>query len=111
MTDSSTLPSDTLAFFDGEGVLFGVARIAPGDRPDRIDCIFDFPDELPSRDPSARWLAKRHYRQWSEHRLTLGADGSLTIKKGSFSIVLDPDEESDGFVSRPPAPSLSAAWE
>jgi hypothetical protein len=106
------LPSDTLAFFDVEGVLFAILRIAPGDRDDRADCIFDVVSPLPTDDPAARWLAKRHYRQTSEHRLTRDDEGRVTIRKASFELVLEPDEDDpDQLVSRPPAPRVLAAWE
>lgn len=108
-----TIPSSTLVFSDSDGAPFGVLRISPLEADsNKADCIFDVVPRTPEQEvrPEVRWLAKRHYVRASEHRLTVGADGSLTIQKGSFSVVFDP-AEGGGFTTRPPSPPVTAFWE
>lgn len=108
------LPASTLAVFDSEGEAFGYVRIAPDPtRDDRIDCIFDVEATNAAQGlrSEVRWLCKRHFQQKSEHRLVLGNDGTVTIKKGDFKLVLEPEEEGDGLQSRAPSPPITAIWE
>ncbi|MEZ4323131.1 MAG: hypothetical protein R3F61_37035 [Myxococcota bacterium] len=109
----TTLPSHKLVFSDSTGLPFGVVHLAPSESdPLKGDCIFDMEARTPAQDcrDEVRWLAKRHYQRWSEHKFAVDDDGVITIKKASFSLILDPAEDGEGFVSRPPAPRVTASW-
>jgi len=109
-----TLPSDTLALYDARGTLFGWLRFAPRDaEPHKGECLFDIlPEAQDGAERSeARWLAKRHYVRWSEHRFTLAPSGALTVRKAGFTLELHPDIEGDGLHTEPPQPPVTARWE
>lgn len=104
------IPSRTLVLSDAAGTPFGTLRIAPTDG-DRTECIFDVPEPSDAQGlrPEVRWLHKRHYQRWSEHRFTLDKHGVIRVSKGDFELILEP-AEGGGFQSRLPLPPLRAAW-
>jgi hypothetical protein len=106
------LPASSLILSDTTGRPFGQLRLVPVDGKPYAEGIFDVApvDEEQAARSEVRWMCKRHYKRFSEHRLSLGADGSITVKKAGFTWVLDPDEEGDGFTSRAPAPKVRATW-
>lgn len=108
-------PSSQIALFDTEGEAFGYIRIAADpDREDRLDCIFDVEPTNPAQAlrSEVRWLLKRHFQRYSEHRLQLLDDGGVKISKADFTLWLDPDEDApDALRARPPAPGITAVWE
>ena len=106
------LPAPSLRLSDASGRPFGHLRIVPVEGRAFADCIFDVApfDEAQAQRSEVRWMCKRHYQRYSEHRLTIDSQGALTIRKASFVWVLDPDEEGDGFTSRRPAPRVHAHW-
>lgn len=109
------IPSSQLALFDTEGEVFGHVRIAADpDREGRFDCVFDVEANNPSQAlrPEVRWLLKRHFQRYSEHRFKLHDDGSVKISKAGFTLWLDPEEEDpETLRARPPAPGVTALWE
>ncbi|MFT4628388.1 MAG: hypothetical protein ACI8PZ_007083 [Myxococcota bacterium] len=110
----TTLPSNTLILHDPTGAAFGCIRFAPSDdRPGTGECLFDISEAArldPARPSEVRWLAHRHYVRWSEHTFEVDDEGAVTIRKGSFTIVLDPTE-AGGVQTRPPAPFVRGSWE
>lgn len=111
---SVDFPSRTLVLHDGAGVAFGTIRLAPRE-PDssKWDCIFDIALDASSAQAQrseVRWLAKRGYVRWGEHRVKVDAKtGTLTMTQGDFKLVLVPDEDG-GFASNPPQPPVRAYW-
>ncbi len=107
------LPSRTLRLLDSSGTSFGYLRFAPREsQPSKGDCLFDILPESQhgaAARSEARWLAKRHYVRWSEHKYKLTEDGTLTVSQGDFRVVFHIDEE-DTMTTRPPAPPITGVW-
>jgi len=106
------LPAPTLVLFDATGAPFGQLRLVPVEGRPYAEGIFDVAptSEAQAERSEVRWLCKRHFKRFSEHRLSIGDDGSLTVKKGSFRLDLHPNDDGTGFRTQPPAPPIRAAW-
>ena len=105
--------SKTLALYDSQGECFGALHMVPkADDLTKGECIFDVAprSEEQGERHEVRWLCKRHFQRWSEHRFKLGEDGSVTVHLNKFRIVFEPN--SDGvFTLRPPAPPVTAIFD
>jgi hypothetical protein len=99
-------------FLDAEGCCFGRLRLVPHEEKPYAEGIFDVApiDAAQAERPEVRWLCKRHYKRFSEHQLQIAPNGTLTVKKAEFTLVLDPIE-GGGYIARAPAPALKAEWE
>ena len=108
----TTIQPRTLVLRDGAGEPFGFLRLAAV-APDaqKGDCIFDItPGSAEQAERSeVRWLQKRGYRRYSEHRFLLDDDGVLTVSQGNFKIELAPTDDG-GFGTRLPSPRVTAVW-
>ncbi len=106
------LPASSLVLLDSAGRPFGQLRLVAHPEKPYAEGIFDVEpiDEAQAARSEVRWLCKRHYKRFSEHRLTIGRDGTLIVKKAGFLLTLHPDEESEGYASRAPDPPVRARW-
>lgn len=111
----STPPARALVLMDHTGAAFGWFRIAPRTPEEtKWDGLFDTRPASPEQDARSevRWLHKRHYKRWGEHRVKLDADGTVHISLGAFKLVLEPEDDDDDFLrARPPAPPVTARWD
>jgi len=106
------LPASSLVLLDNTGRSFGQLRLVAHPEKPYAEAIFDVEpiDEAQAARSEVRWLCKRHYKRFSEHRLSIGRDGAITVKKAGFLLELHPDEEGDGYASKAPAPPVRARW-
>jgi hypothetical protein len=109
----TTLPVRTLVLRDQTFTPFGFLRLAPtSDSPLKGDCLFDITPDSPeqARRSEVRWLHKRHYRRYSEHKFVVDDAGVYTIRQGGFELVLTPDEHGN-LTTTQPAPPVTATWD
>jgi hypothetical protein len=106
-------PSNTLILQDGSGAAFGLLRLAPRTpEKKKWDCIFDIRPSSPQQAARSevRWLAKRRFKRFGEHRVKMDDDGVVTISLADFRFEFEPDE-TGGLFTRRPAPPVSAVWD